>query len=120
MAAFIFEAYSILLWFLLAAAFQPMLHLFRSEPTRFAESTVAVRIHSVFLRHFNQAVDHAAGLCAARCVGQQQVFPAYPKWLNAALSTVVAQFQAVILQIPRQIWLRKAPQPSDSSFRDFC
>ena len=61
---------------------------------------VSVRIQAVFLRRFNQAVDHAAGLCAARRIGKQPVLPAHHKGLNAALGTVVAQLQTAILQIP--------------------
>ena len=64
---------------------------------------IAVRIKAVLLRRFNQAVDHAAGLCAARRVGKQPVLPAHHKGLNAALGTVVAQLQTAILQIPRQV-----------------
>ena len=64
---------------------------------------VLVRVQAVFLRRFNQAVDHAAGLSAARRVGKQPVLPARHKGLNAALGTVVAQLQTAILQIPCQI-----------------
>ncbi len=48
----------------------------------------------------DNAVDHAAGLCAARRVGKQPVLPAHHKRLDAALGTVVAQLQTAILQIP--------------------
>ena len=64
---------------------------------------VSVRIQAVFLRRFNQAVDHGAGLRATRRIGKQPVLPAHPKGLNAALGTVVAQLQTAILQIPCQV-----------------
>ena len=70
---------------------------------------VSVRIQAVFLRRFNQAVDHAAGLCAARRVGEQPILPAHHKWFHAALGTVVAQLQTAILQIPRQIFAAHVP-----------
>ena len=57
----------------------------------------------VFFRRFNQTVDHTAGLCAAWCVGEEPVFAAHHKWLYAAFSTVVAQFQMAVLQIADQI-----------------
>ena len=60
---------------------------------------IMVRIKAVLLRRFNQAVDHAAGLCAARRVGKQPVLPAHHKGLHAALGTVAAQLQSAILQI---------------------
>ena len=58
---------------------------------------------AVFLRRFNQAVDHGAGLRATRRIGKEPVLPAHHKGLNAALGTVVAQLQTAILQIPRQV-----------------
>ena len=60
---------------------------------------VFVRVKFVFLRRFNQTVDHAAGLCAARRIGKQPVLPAHHKGLDAALGTVVAQLQTAILQV---------------------
>ena len=64
---------------------------------------VLVRVQAVFLRRFNQAVDHGAGLRTIGCIGKQPVLPAHHKGLNAALGTVVAQLQTAILQIPRQV-----------------
>ena len=64
---------------------------------------VFVRGKFVFLRRFNQTVDHGAGLRATRRIGKQPVLPAHHKGLNAALGTVVAQLQTAILQIPRQV-----------------
>ena len=64
---------------------------------------ITVRIKGILLRRFNQAVDHGAGLRAARRIGKQPVLPAHHKGLNAALGTVVAQLQTAILQIPRQV-----------------
>ena len=64
---------------------------------------ITVRIKAILLRRFNQTVDYAAGLCAARRVGKQPVLPAHHKWFHAALGTVVAQLQTTILQIPCQI-----------------
>ena len=76
-----------------------------AQPRRVLQNPqqITVRIKAVFLRRFNQAVDHAAGLCAARRVGKQLVLPAHHKGLHAALGTVVAQLQSTILQIPRQV-----------------
>ena len=65
---------------------------------------ITVRIKAILLRRFNQAINHAASLCAAGCIGKQPVLPAHHKGLNAALGTVVAQIQTAILQIPCQIW----------------
>ena len=74
-----------------------------AQPRRISQNPkqIAVRIQAVLLRRFNQAVDHAAGLCAARRIGKQPVLSAHYKRLDAALGTVVAQLQTAILQIPR-------------------
>ena len=65
---------------------------------------VFVRVKFVFLRRFNQTVDHGAGLRATGRIGKEPVLPAHHKGLNAALGTVVAQLQTAILQIPCQVW----------------
>ena len=65
---------------------------------------IAVRIQAVFLRRFNQTVDHGAGLRATGRIGKEPVLPTHHKGLNAALGTVVAQLQTAILQIPCQVW----------------
>ena len=64
---------------------------------------ISVRIQSMFFRRFNQTVDHTAGLCAARRIGEEPVFAAHHKWLYAALRTVVAQLQTAIFQVPNEI-----------------
>ena len=64
---------------------------------------VFVRVKFVFLRRFNQTVDHGAGLCTTGRIGKEPVLPAHHKGLNAALGTVVAQLQTAILQIPCQV-----------------
>ena len=64
---------------------------------------VFVRVKFVFLRRFNQTVDHGAGLCTTGRIGTEPVLPAHHKGLNAALGTVVAQLQTAILQINRNI-----------------
>ena len=47
-----------------------------------------VRVQAVFLRRFNQAVDHGAGLRATGRIGKEPIFPPHHKWLNAALGTL--------------------------------
>ena len=64
---------------------------------------VAVGIQVVLLCGLNQAVDHSAGLGAGRGVGKEPVLPAHDEWLNAALGTVVGEFQPAVLQIAYQI-----------------
>ena len=64
---------------------------------------VFVRVKFVFLRRFNQTVDHGAGLRATGCIGKQPVLSAHHEGLDAALGTIVAQLQTAILQIPCQI-----------------
>ena len=68
---------------------------------------------TVFLRCFNQAINHAAGLCTTERIGKQPVLPAHYKGLNAALGTVVAQLQTVILQTPCQILALFSEEPGD-------
>ena len=65
---------------------------------------VSIRIQSIFFRRFNQTVDHTAGLRTARRIGEEPIFPSHHKWLYAAFSTVVAQFQMAILQVTNQVW----------------
>ena len=57
----------------------------------------------VFFRRFNQTVDHTAGLCIARRIGEEPIFSSHDKGLYAAFSPVVAQFQTAILQIADQV-----------------
>ena len=47
-----------------------------------------VRVQAVFLRRFNQALDHGAGLRATERIGKEPIFPPHHKWLNAALDTL--------------------------------
>ena len=74
---------------------------------------ITVRIKAILLRRFNQAVNHAAGLCTTGRIGKQPVLPAHYKGLNAALGTVVAQLQTAILQTPCQILALFSEEPGD-------
>ncbi len=40
-----------------------------------------VRVQAVFLRRFNQALDHGAGLRATERIGKEPIFPPHHKWL---------------------------------------
>ena len=64
---------------------------------------VFVRVKFVFLRRFNQAIDHGAGLRATGRIGKEPVLSAHHEGLDAALGAVVAQLQTAILQIPCQV-----------------
>ena len=64
---------------------------------------MCIRDRVVLLCGLNQAVDHSAGLGAGRGVGKEPVLPAHDEWLNAALGTVVGEFQPAVLQIAYQI-----------------
>ena len=103
MAVNYFCAYNMLPWHLRAAAFQPILHPFRSEPVHFAGSKAGIDTGPSHSPSPFQSVDHSAGLRAAGCIGKQPVFPAHHEKLNAALSTVIAQLQMTIFQIPDQV-----------------
>ena len=62
-----------------------------------------MRMQPIFLCRFNQAVDHSTGPCTTGRIGKRPVLPVHHERLNAVLGTVIAQLQAAILQIPRQI-----------------
>ena len=64
---------------------------------------IAMRMQPIFLCRFNQAVDHSTGPCTTGRIGKRPVLPVHHERLNAVLGTVIAQLQAAILQIPRQI-----------------
>lgn len=85
-------------------SFQPRIHQLSSAPTYSVQNPkkVSVRIKSVLLGRFNQAVDHRAGLGIAWDVGKKRFFHPSKK-LYAALSMVVAPFQSAVSQIMYQI-----------------
>ena len=85
----IYEAYSILSGLSRAAAFQPMLHQFRSVAARFAG---AIADNGTDPDRFPSPFQSG---CKSRCwpvhhrtYWQTAVLPAHHKWLNAALGTV--------------------------------
>ena len=64
---------------------------------------ILIRIKSVLLRSFNHTEYDRAALCAAGCVGKQEVLPVNDKWLYASFRTVVADFQSAVFQIGSQV-----------------
>lgn len=61
-------------------------------------------LQSVFLCGFNDGIDPRAGFGASGSVGEQLVFAANDKGLDAALRPIVRDFQSAIQQIAFKIF----------------
>ena len=65
-------------------------------------SQIAVRIKAVFLRGLDQTEHHGAALRSVGRVCKEKVLPGDYKGLDAALSPVVAELNAAVLQVNDQ------------------
>ena len=69
------------------------------------ELQILVWIEVVFLSRFDDAESSRARLGARRCVGEQPVFSADDKRLDASLGTVVVDLQPAVLNVSAQVRL---------------
>ena len=66
---------------------------------------ILVWIEVVFLCCFDDAENSRARRGARGCVGEQPVFSADDKRLDAALCTIVVDLQPAVLDVTSQVWL---------------
>ena len=60
---------------------------------------IAVWVQLVLLSCFNQTKDYAATISSIGCIGKEEVFPRYYKWLHGTLYSVVAGLQSAIQKV---------------------
>ena len=69
------------------------------------ELEIPIWVEVVFLRCFNDAESCRARFGTRRCVGEQPVFSADDKRLDASLGTIVVDLQPAVLDVTSQVRL---------------